>query len=101
MRKTALIIGIMGLGLLIAILLKDPKSISSLDNLKIGEVVRVEGLVENQRKFSTGQLLIIDEMPVYCECQNSYVGKSVSIEGIIEKFPDDLRIKAFKIQILD
>lgn len=101
MRKIALIITIIGLGILMELLIKEPRVVNSIDEVDIGETVRLEGIVEQERKFGNGKILMIDEISVFCECKGSYSGKKVYVEGIIEKFPDDLRIRAFKIQILD
>jgi len=101
MRKLAMIIGILGLGVLVALLLNQPRLVEDLDGLDVGEVVRIEGNVEVERKFGNGKILVINEVPVFCECSKSYVNKYVSVEGIVEKFPEDFRIKAFSIETID
>ncbi|MBM3232269.1 hypothetical protein FJZ21_02740 [Candidatus Pacearchaeota archaeon] len=101
MRRTALIIGILGLGILVAFLLTDGLEVQNLDGLNVGEIVSIRGLVEQERKFGTGKLLIVNEIPVFCECENDYLGKNVAVEGIVERFPEDLRLRAFIIEVLD
>lgn len=101
MRRIALIVGITGLGFLVAFLLVDGLNVESIDNLEVGDVVSLSGIVESERKFGSGKLLIINEVPVFCECYGNYSGKKVFVEGMIERFPEDLRIKAFYIEILD
>lgn len=101
MRTIALVVGIIGLGVLVGLLLRGPMNVETLDGLVIGGTVRIEGIVEEERKFGNGKLLIINEMPVYCECAGKYVGSKVIVEGIIEKFPEELRVRAFKVEILD
>lgn len=100
MRKIAFIISILGMGLLFLLLLDEPIKISSLDGLVVGELVNIEGVVEQQRKFGNGVLMFIEDIPVFCECNNNYAGLNVSIVGIIENFPQDLRIRVFKIEVL-
>ena len=101
MRKVALIIAIIGLGFLVGFLLVKPKHIENLNGLAIGETVSLSGTVEEERKFGNGKLLIINEMPIFCECSAKYAGVNVYVEGIIEKFPETLRVRAFKIMIID
>lgn len=101
MRRIALIIGLVGLGFLIGFLLYDGKNVESLDDLMIGEVVFISGIVESERKFGSGKLLIVGEVPVFCECEIDYTGLNVFVNGIIEKFPEDLRLRAFSVEILD
>ncbi len=101
MKRVALVLGILGLGLLVAFLINKPLPIESLDGLIVGEVVSITGIVEEQRKFGNGELLMIKEIPVFCECNGEYAGKNIMVQGIIERFPEDLRIKVFSIEVLD
>ncbi len=101
MRRIALIVGIIGLGFIVAFLINQGKYVTSLDGSVVGEVVYVSGIVEEERKFGTGKLIIVDEIPVFCECSEEYAGLNVYVSGIVERFPEDLRIKAFSIKVLD
>lgn len=82
-------------------LLFDGKYVSSLDGLVVGESVIIRGVVEESRDFSYGKILVVMDIPVFCECVKDYVGSNVEIFGIVEKFPEDLRIRAFTIKVLD
>ena len=82
-------------------LLFDGKYVSSLDGLVVGQSVIIRGVVEESRDFSYGKLFVVGEIPVFCECVQDYVGSNVEIFGIIERFPEDLRIRAFTIKVLD
>ena len=97
MRRVAFYIAIIGLGILLGLLLREPKEVSSLDGLIVGSVVKIDGFVEEERNFGSGRLLIIDEIPVFCECSEKYIGLRVYVEGVVERFPEDLRIRAFKV----
>ena len=99
MRKFAFIVAIIGLGVLLGFLLRGPRNVSSLDGLLVGTVVSVEGYVSEERNFGSGKLLIIDEIPVFCECSRSYLGSLVKITGVVERFPDNLRVRAFSVNI--
>jgi len=101
MRRIAFIIAILGLGFLIAFLLNEPFYVNSLDGLIVGDVVEIKGIVDSERNFGGGRLLIVDDIPVFCECSGKYAGHSVVVLGIVERFPEDLRVRAFKIEILD
>jgi len=100
-RKIAFILGIIGLAVLMGFLLFDGKYVSSLDGLVVGQSVIIRGVVEESRDFSYGKLFVVGEIPVFCECVQDYVGSNVEIFGIIERFPEDLRIRAFTIKVLD
>jgi len=101
MRKIAFVITILGLSLLMAILLRKPVYVESLDGLVVGQSVEISGIVDEERKFGTGKLLVIDEVPVFCECSENYVGLDVVVYGIVERFPEDLRIKAFRVEVIN
>jgi len=101
MRKIAFLVGVLGLGVLIGFLIGKPSNVDSLDGLNVGDVVQIKGLVEEERNFGSGRLLIVNEMPVFCECTGKYGGLEVVATGIIERFPEDLRIRAFTIETLD
>lgn len=101
MRKIAFIIGIIGLALLIGFLLFDGKYVKTLDGLVVGQSVVIRGVVEESRDFSYGKILVVRDIPVFCECVKDYVGSNVEVYGIVEKFPEDLRIRAFTIKVLD
>lgn len=101
MRRIAFIVGFIGLAFLVGFLVVDGFEVKSFDGLIIGDVVSVSGVVSEERKFGTGKLIIIEEIVVFCECIGDYVGKKVFVEGVIERFPEDLRIRAFYIRILD
>ncbi len=100
MRRIAFIVGIIGLGLLVSFLISNGEEVISLDGLVVGEVVSISGIVGEERKFGTGKLLIVNETPVFCECYLEYVGLNVFVTGMVERFPETLRIRAFRIEII-
>lgn len=101
MRRIAFIIGIIGLGFLVGFLLVEGFNIENLDGLIVGDIVSISGMVEEERKFGSGKLMVVGDIQIYCECENYYSGKNVFVEGVIERFPEDLRIKALYIKVLD
>lgn len=101
MRRISLIVGILGLGILIAFLINKPLPVESLDGLMVGEVVSISGTVEEERKFGQGKLLIVRDVVIYCECLQNYVGLDIFVYGIVERFPEDLRLRAFRVETLD
>lgn len=101
MRRISLIVGVVGLAFLVGFLLIDGFEVNDLDGLIVGDVVSVSGIVEQQRDFGNGILITIGNIPVFCECFEEYLGKRVFVDGIVERFPEDLRVKAFFIKIID
>ena len=100
MRKIAFIAAIIGLGVLVAFLLKEPVFVETLDGLVVGEVVSIKGIVEEERKFGSGKALIVNDIPVFCECSKNYIGLNVVVSGVIERFPEDLRVRAFSVKVI-
>lgn len=100
MRKIAFIIGILGLGILVSFLVAEPFLVDNLDGLIVGDVVSISGVVEEQRNFGTGKLLIVEDIPVFCECVEDYSGFEVIVSGVVEYF-QDLRIRAFTVEKVD
>ena len=100
MRRFALSIAIIGLGILLGFLLKTPREISSLEGLIPGTVVSIHGEVSEERKFGSGKIMFVNEVPIFCECSKSYINKSISVTGVVERFPEDLRLKAMSIDVL-
>src|SRR3989338_6801596 len=70
------------------------------DGLVVGEVVSIKGIVEEERKFGSGKALIVNDIPVFCECSKNYIGLNVVVYGVVERFPEDLRVRAFKIKVI-
>ena len=83
MRKFALIISIIGIGVLLGLLFKPPKTIESLDESKDGEVVFIEGIIDEVRNLNSGSMIILNEISVFCECKNIRAGKNAKIEGVV------------------
>ena len=100
MRKFAFIVALIGLCVLLGFLLREPRRVSSLDGLLVGSAVAIEGYVSEERNFGSGKLLIVGEIPVFCECSRSYLDSLVKISGVVERFPDDLRVRAFSVNIV-
>ncbi|MBS3084175.1 hypothetical protein J4423_05195 [Candidatus Pacearchaeota archaeon] len=100
MLKIAFITAIIGLGLLVALLLKEPVFVETLDGLVVGEVISIKGIVDEERKFGSGKLLIVGDILVFCECSKNYIGLNVVVSGVIERFPEDLRVRAFSVKVI-
>ncbi len=101
MRKLALIIAVIGIGALIGCLVVNPVEIEfqNLSSFINGQLIVFEGIVDEVKELRAGSLIIIDEVKVFCECHNIHAGEQARIEGIVEKFDGNLRIKALVLSI--
>jgi len=88
---------IIGLGVLVALLLRQPISVDSLEGLLPGTVVSIEGVASEWRSASYGSSFVIDSVSAFCECSQSYEGVYVRVIGVVEKYPEQLRVKAFSV----
>ena len=60
MRKFALIITIIGLGVLLIMLFIKPKEIDSLENIRRGTLVSINGIVSEEKSFQFGKTFKIN-----------------------------------------
>ena len=86
MRRIAIIVSILGLGILLALTIRKPIEINSIENLKAGTLITLEGIVSEEKDFSFGKIFRIGEIPAFCECKKSYEGKKVSAIGVVEDY---------------
>ncbi len=100
MRKWAIIIAIIGLGILLAMLFNNPVKISSLEKMRAGTLVSLQGTVSKEKESSFGKTFSIDNIPVFCECKKVYANKKVSAIGIVEDYYE-LRVRVLEIKIID
>ncbi len=102
MRKFVLIVAIIGLGILFGFLITKPTEtdINSLNSFIDGQQIVFEGIVDEVRELRSGSLIIIDEVKVFCECHNIFAGERVRVEGVIEEFDGNLRVKALILNVL-
>jgi len=100
MRKIALVISIIGIGALLALLFSQPKEVNSLENLKAGTLVSVKGIVSEEKDLSFGKTFLIKQIPIFCECKESYEKKEVLVIGIVENYYE-LRVRVLEIKEID
>ena len=62
--------------------------------------ISIKGIVDEERKFGSGKLLIVGDILVFCECSKNYIGLNVVVSGVIERFPEDLRVRAFSVKVI-
>ena len=99
MRKFALIITIIGVGVLLIMLFIKPKEIDSLENIRRGTLVSINGIVSEEKSFQFGKTFKINKIPVFCECKQIYENKEVSAIGIVEDYYE-LRVRILKIEFI-
>ncbi len=99
MRKLSLIISILGLSILLLYLFAKPIEVNSLNEIKTGTIVKVKGQVSNEKEFSFGKTFNINNITIFCKCQQNYNGEHIEVTGMVEDYYE-LRIKSFKIKVL-
>lgn len=101
MRNISLIVAIIGIGALLGFLIVNPVNAdkNSLDNFLNGQTIFFEGIVDEVRELRSGSLINIEDIKIFCECHNIHAGESIQVEGIVEKFEGNLRIKALVLNI--
>ena len=103
MRRFALIIAILGIGVLLGFLVAGPKEIDgkSLDGLFDGQSISFEGVVDEVRVLRAGSLIVIDDIRVFCECSDIRAGQRVRVEGLVEEYDGNLRVNALILNMID
>jgi hypothetical protein len=99
MRKLAIIISIIGLSLLLSQLFTKPLEVSSIENIKVGTLVKIKGNVSEEKDFSFAKTFKVNNTSIICDCKSSYVNKEVEIIGIIEDYYE-LRVNVLKIKVI-
>ena len=100
MRRFAFVVAIIGIGFLVGYLFKPARAVSSLKGLMNGEVVSIEGVVEEVRNTPSGKTLLIDGNSAFCGSCTVPVNSHVYVEGAVEEFDGRFRIRAFMIEEL-
>ncbi len=101
MRRIALAVSLIGLFILMLIFESSSEYVSDvkdLERFEIGQKVYLQGIVEGERKFGETKLISINEIDIICECDESYLGKSLLIEGVIEDYLGKKQIKVLRIR---
>ncbi|MEK6846961.1 MAG: hypothetical protein AABY16_02235 [Nanoarchaeota archaeon] len=103
MRRFALIAAIVGIGVLLGLLIIEPTRIdgNSLDGLIDGQAISFEGTVDEVRELRSGSLIVIDDVRVYCECRNVRAGQRVRVQGVVEEFDGNLRLRALILNVIE
>ncbi len=99
MRKISLIVSILGISILLIYLFTKPIEINSLKEIKIGTLVNVKGQVSEEKELSFGKTFKINNVSIFCKCQQNYQGENVEVTGIVEDYYE-LRVKVMKIKFI-
>ena len=78
-------------------LFRTPIKINSIENIKKGTLVYIEGIVSDEKDLSFGKTFIVNEIPVFCTCSKRYENKNISVLGVVEDYYE-LRVKAISIK---
>ena len=95
MYKIALCCAFLGIFVLSLIMLQvDEYS----EDLKDGNVVHFQGVVESQRTSNGALYLNVGDLTVSCKCQfRNYVGARIEVIGLLDSFEGRRYLRAFKI----
>ncbi len=105
MKGMALFIAISGIFVLELLMLSlkavEINDVKELDNLEINSKVVVEGKVVNERILYLGSKLIVldNGVEIICEDSESFKGKRIRVEGLIDEFNNKKQIGALRIEI--
>jgi len=106
MRRFAFIVAIVGL-FVFALLLnfggKEMKNYEDLEKLEVNQRVSVSGKVIDERVvFGNERVLMLNNgIEMICECDRSYKGSVVEVEGVVEEYKEKRQVRVLKIIVLD
>ncbi len=98
MKEVALCLSILGIFLLLFLLSSEPKEIGDLNNTLINQKVIIEGIVDKERTAGELVIMVINGIEVVCSCEESYMGKSVSLVGVVSEFNGKKQVKVLRIK---
>ena len=104
MKRIALLIAVMGLFVL-GLLMLNLKAVEvgnedDLKKLEVNTKVIVEGRVAEERVLYLGtKLLIINDLEVICECSESFKGRRIRVEGLVDEFNGKRQVRVLKIEV--
>lgn len=102
MRKTSLVIALIGIFILLIMLnFSHPIQVNSqkdLSSLIENSKVQTKGKVIGEKQIGNEKILNLDNhLEIICRTCPSYLGQIIYIEGIIEKYQNKTQIQALKI----
>lgn len=105
MKKTALFVALIGIGILIWIMVAQPvlvEEYSDIREMPINKRVSLSGEVSDERDFDGLRVMKVGGIEVVCSCSEKiiYLGKSVEVIGIVEEYEERKQIRALEISIL-
>ena len=106
MRRYAFVIVILGMFAMVLLLNKNPAEINSFEELKNFEVntrVKVEGRVlQKINLYDEVVLLKLNKnIELICECNESFVNKTVNAVGKVEEYKNKKQIMVLEISVLN
>lgn len=101
MRHISLAISLLGLFVLLIILQRDPIAVTSLEELREGEVVKLRGTVSAVDSWGDELKFVSSDFFFVCDCPTSLLNEEVIVEGSLEIFQDYRYIRALRIKIIE
>lgn len=102
MRRLAFIVAIVGLFVFALVLNSGVKTLDSygdLEKLEVNQRVFVSGKVIDEKVvFGNERVLVLNNgIEMICECERSYKGSLVEVEGIVESYMGRKQVRILKI----
>jgi len=101
LKKMSFVLTMVGIVVLLILLTFPAEILRNIDEGDLKEKVYFEGEVSNERSIGESKLINIDGIEVICDCRESYLGKEVRIEGLVDSYNGKRQIRALKIEVLD
>ena len=105
MRRISFIVAILGIFVLILLIWVIParhvESVSDLGGVEDNQRVILSGVVESERNYYGALVFEINDIKMICSGCPSLKGKHVGVEGILEKYEDNVQVDVLQIKILD
>ena len=106
MRRLAFVVAFLGMFILVILLSAEPVEISSekdLADLEVNKRVVLLGEVVSEKVIygKTKEIILDNEIKVYCECTESYKNNFVRIVGKVEKYKGKTQVRALEIFVFN
>ncbi len=103
MRRTALIVFISGILVLLLLMMRGPVEVNSMEELgklEVNQKVSLIGKVESERFLSgSKKMFAMDSgIELVCDCSESFVEKEIMAEGFVSEFNGKRQVEVFSIK---
>jgi hypothetical protein len=102
MRRVAFVVMIIGMYILVLFIgfgVKEIEGYEDLLDLEVNQKVFLEGIIVSERIIYEGTKLFVFEngIELVCECLESFVGKRVEVEGVVEEYDGRKQVRVLEM----